>query len=237
VSVAIIKTSFGIVATIVAIALLQTTTALDAILLFAAAGEVPGTDIELTPAATMWTLSAIGAAFVLLVFSGRIVRMFRSWRETKQVAAEIEAVIAKPKPTRRKKAAKTATTEAKQPDVPVVVIKVPGKPGYLSRAFRAVTYAIRHGIALSVAQLPVIRAEVIARSQYAVGVLRLYLAYAWRWWEPRADRIGRYVIARLNKPQNIKPLLDLARSSDKVLAKWVADARKQVLRYKAKLNF
>jgi hypothetical protein len=63
------------------------------------------------------------------------------------------------------------------------------------------------------------------------------LAYAWRWWEPRADRIGRYVIARLNKPQNIKPLLDLARSSDKVLAKWVADARKQVLRYKAKLNF
>lgn len=243
-SAAIVKTSLGIIAAIAAIALLQTSTALDAILMFAAAGEVPGTDIELTPAATMWTLGGFAAAITLLIFSGSIVRKIRAVRLVRKVAkaemkAKTELAVAAAKPTRRKKAklteANVAAAEAKKPAAPVVVITLPGRQGRLSRAFRTAMNAIRHGVAVAATQLPIIWRELVARTQYALGVLRLYTSYGWRWLEPRLDRIGRSLVAKLNKPQDIKPVLDFLRMCGKVLSKWTADARTQVLRYRAKL--
>ncbi len=68
-----LRIGFGILAIIAAIELLQTQAVLSAVLLFGAAGIVPGTDIVLSPEATMWSLGGVLMASILLIFHKEII--------------------------------------------------------------------------------------------------------------------------------------------------------------------
>ena len=237
------KTGFSVAVIVTIVALLQTTAAMDALLLFAAAGIVPGTDIKLTPNATMYTLISMAAISILAIFSGNLFRMVRSMRQTRRakiVAAQVEAVASQVALTQALAVApaavefQTAPVPVLAPAVvapkaakpkPIVIIKLPGSPGRIVRGMHLLRRAAIHTVAVSAQQIPVIQREAASRTRYAIGVAILYLAYTWRWAKPRLIKLERRINARLNQHQDITFVINFLRAVSKIMTKWRREGR------------
>jgi hypothetical protein len=232
VSPALLKTSFSIAAVVAILLFVQTSTALNALLLFAAAGIVPGTHITLTPDGTLWVLGSLMALSFLLIFSGNILRGLRAlWRH--KPAQDTPQVVKEHQPAPSPIAAVVSKIETPKP---VVVITIPRQPGRLAKAVRALAAGSTYILTVVAEQAPIIWRELLSRSQYAFGVMCLYIAHGWRWLRPRLVQAKHAITAKLNQHQDISFVITFLRSCSKVLGSWYADIRTRSSRYLTKLH-
>jgi hypothetical protein len=72
----ILKITLGFMIFVILMAVLQTQSVVDMLLIFAAAGVVPGTSLSLSPEATLWSIAGLVMASLLLVLRRPLAGLF-----------------------------------------------------------------------------------------------------------------------------------------------------------------
>lgn len=216
--------------------------ATDTLLLFAAAGVVPGTNTVLAPNQVLWLLGGLLALAVLLIFGSNLRRALQLWFG--------------------RGAFKGGPEEMSKP---AVVIRLPKQPGLLAqtaRRIRSVLASIFAAVAGSTRRhFPRVVAAATRRWQHIqqavhatwqrrwpqarhaqralraaivslVTVVIRYAVHFWRWLEPYLRAFDRWLgvqyhrrLAALCKSEKVKTATRLIRETSKVIANWRTEVR------------
>jgi hypothetical protein len=216
----------------------------DSLLMLFTLGKVPGTNIMLSPGATMWWVGSLGAAVFLLAFGSNIYRGMRRLFATSAPAPE---TVSEP-------VAVAAVAKVKKPKKPAVVIRIRIRDSLITRITRSIErYAppvLKHlGSWLQIAAK---RLAVVARAsaRLAIDVSRVFAeavlrhvgaalkwaiirggrlaVAAWHWVEPHLRRFDAYLGKRVNSNESVKTLKHLTKELSRVLIRWRDEVRAYV---------
>ncbi|HJQ08547.1 MAG TPA: hypothetical protein VJ836_03660 [Candidatus Saccharimonadales bacterium] len=175
----------------------------NAILLFLAAGIIPGTGIRLSPDAAVGVIGGLAPLVIAGIFRKEIIRAGRSImggrrdKPAANVAPYVVVPVPAPKPIIR-----IAPVPAPKP---AVIITIPGRPGYIARAITASRPYIREAMAQLPALFRSIRLELVQMARAAIKQLIIY----WQWLEPHIRRFDRWLEVTLKRNKNIAVLIAL----------------------------
>ncbi len=204
----------------------QSDAAMNAVVLFCTAGVVPFSGTVLTPAQMYLFLGAVLLLAFGFVFSRRLVHDLRAVHravvyQRKQSPESLEAT--EDTPVIEPVAAPVVAAK----EVPVVEIIIPGEPGALVRAWRAVSPRIRPAIGLTLRVSGKIMVRMSRRAlrdgRSAIIGIYCYSIETWNRLQPYLRRFDAWLERSLKKNKDIAALLHVAAESRKSAQLWLAD--------------
>jgi hypothetical protein len=214
-----IKIGLGVVSIIALFEVLQTQAVVNAVLLFGAAGVVPGTDIVLSPEATLWAMAGVLLASCVLIFHRELIDVLMRPR------------LAEPE------------TGPAEPVVVAAVQDAPARPRWQLRlpavSLRPAAIAGRQ-IAISIYRgakwLVPLFAAAGRHIQQVAGTAYRHTQYAWRWLRPRMVHVDQWATRKLVQSEALAACIDLLSQCPRIAVTWWANVRRQAGRYLARLS-
>lgn len=234
-----LRIGFGILAIIAAIELLQTQAVLSAILLFGAAGIVPGTDIVLSPEATMWSLGGVLVASILLIFHKEII---------------VACMPAAPVELEEQFIAPTVMAEPEVKPIthrPAIGARVFASLRFLTRALpaRRKPDLSHHRVlllktyALTIVRLRSFWAELQPVMRGALAQSRIVARRSWigsqrttRFCLTKLSDFDRWATAKIQQRDDLAEIQKWLRTATKVLVDWVIQVRQFLANFPRKFN-